>query len=108
MEDFRIIYRILKNLQKSMDLEEIDKDSISSEALKISEPRWCRIVAMLIHEGYITGAETWNSMTQSYPRVALTRPEITLKGLEYLQENSLMKKAANLARGIVETVTDVI
>ncbi|MFR3753592.1 MAG: YjcQ family protein [Enterocloster sp.] len=37
-----------------------------------------------------------------YPRrVALTRPEITLKGLSrYLEENTLMKKAANLAKGI--------
>ena len=43
-------------------------------------------------------------MDCSYPKVALTRPEITLKGLEYLEENSLMKKAANLAKGIKETI----
>jgi len=36
--------------------------------------------------------------------VALTRPEITLKGLEYLEENTLMKKAANLAKGIKDTI----
>ncbi len=29
---------------------------------------------------------------------------ITLKGLEYLSENSLMKKAANLAKSIKETI----
>lgn len=83
-----------------MDLEEFDKESISHEQLKLSEARWARIIAMLVSEGYISGVEVWNSMDCNYPRVVLIRPEITLKGLEYLNENSLMKKAANLAKGI--------
>lgn len=29
---------------------------------------------------------------------------ITLKGLEYLSENTLMKKSANIVKGIKETV----
>jgi len=105
MQDFRIIYKILMILQKSMDLEEFDKESLSADRLGLSEPKWCRIMAMLINEGYISGAQTWNSMDQGYPRVALTRPEITLKGLEYLEENSLMRKAANMAKGIIDTIT---
>lgn len=104
MEDFRIIYRILKILQKAMDLEEFDRQNLSAEVLGLSLPKWSRIMSMLLREGYITGGETWNSMTQSYPRVVLTRPEITLKGLEYLEENSLMKKAADLAKGIIDTI----
>ena len=47
-------------------------------------------------------------MDCGYPRVALTRPELTLKDLEYLEENSLMKKAADIAKGIVDTATNVI
>lgn len=104
MEDFRIIYRILRILQKSMDLEEFDKNTISPEALELSLPKWSRIMAMLLNEGYITGGQTWNAMNCAYPRVSLTRPELTLKGLEYLEENSLMKKAANIAKGIIEIV----
>ena len=41
-------------------------------------------------------------------KVALTRPELTLKGLEYLEENSLMRKAADLAKGKVETASNMI
>ena len=104
MEDFRTIYRILKTLQKAMDLEEIDATLISAESLGISEPRWCRLMALLLEEGYISGGEAWASATQGYPRVSLTRPEITLRGLEYLQENSMMRKAADLAKGIVDAV----
>ena len=63
---------------------------------------------MLLKEGYITGGETWNAMDCGYPRVALSRPELTLKGLEYLEENSLMKKAADLAKGIVGTAANMI
>jgi hypothetical protein len=47
-------------------------------------------------------------MDCGYPRVALSRPELTLKGLEYMEENSLMKKAADLAKGIVGTAANMI
>ena len=104
VDDFRLIYKILRILQKSMDCEEIDADILSPERLELSVPKWSRIMAMLLKEGYITGGETWNAMDCGYPRVSLTRPEITLKGLEYLEENPLMKKAASLAKGIKDTI----
>ena len=63
---------------------------------------------MLLNEGYISGGQTWNAMDCGYPKVALTRPELTLKGLEYLEENSLMRKAADLAKGIVGTASNMI
>ena len=47
-------------------------------------------------------------MDCGYPKVALTRPELTLKGLEYLEENSLMRKAADLAKGKVEIASNMI
>ena len=53
MDDFRIIYKILRILQKSMDMEEFDKSSISAEILGLSIPKWNRIMAMLLNEGYI-------------------------------------------------------
>ena len=108
MDDFRIIYKILRILQKSMDLGEFDKSSISAEILGLSIPKWNRIMAMLLNEGYISGGETWNAMDCGYPKVALTRPELTLKGLEYLEENSLMRKAADLAKGIAGTASNMI
>lgn len=104
MDDFRLIYKILRILQKSMDYEEFDRETISAERLELSLPKWSRIMAMLLNEGYIEGGQTWNALDCGYPRVALTRPEITLKGLEYLEENTLMKKAANLAKGIKDTI----
>jgi hypothetical protein len=103
MEDFRIIYKILRILQKAMDLEEFDSEELSAGALGLTVPKWSRLMAMLLKEGYISGGQTWNTMDCGYPKVALTRPELTMKGLEYLEENGLMKKAAGLAKGIIGT-----
>ncbi len=103
MEDFRIIYKILRILQKAMDLEEFDSEELSAEALGLTVPKWSRLMAMLLKEGYISGGQTWNTMDCGYPKVALNRPELTMKGLEYLEENGLMKKAAGLAKGIIGT-----
>ena len=104
MDNFKYIYRILKILEKSMDLEEFDMELIGYKELDISKLRWSRIVSMLKEQEYIQGIDVWYSLDQDYPRVKLARPEITLKGLEYLNENSMTKKVHNVAKGIKELI----
>ena len=104
MDNFKIIYKILKIIEKSMDLEEFDRNSISRERLELSEPRYNRIMALLVKEGYLTGIEVWSAMDCNYPRICIVRPEITIKGLEYLEDNTFMKKAADIAKGIKEAM----
>lgn len=104
MEQFKQIYRILSILHKAMDLEEWDSKLLSPEALGISLPMWSRLMAMLLKEGYITGREEWGTFDVGYPKVKLMRPEITLKGLEYLEENGLMKKAGEMLKEIIHIV----
>ena len=104
MDNFKFIYRILKILEKSMDLEEFDMELIGYKELDISKLRWSRIVSMLKEQEYIQGIDVWYSLDQDYPRVKLVRPEITLNGLEYLNENSMMKKVYNAAKGIKELI----
>ena len=45
-ENYRIIYKILKTLERAMDLEDFDFQSIQSKALGISEQRWSHIMEM--------------------------------------------------------------
>ena len=104
MDNFKYIYRILKILEKYMDLEEFDPELIGYKELDIIKPRWSRIVSMLKEQEYIQGIDVWYSLDQDYPRVKLVRPEITLKGLEYLNENSMTKKVHNAAKGIKELI----
>ena len=87
-----------------MDLEEFDMELIGYKELDISKLRWSRIVSMLKEQEYIQGIDVWYSLDQDYPRVKLARPEITLKGLEYLNENSMTKKVHNAAKGIKELI----
>ena len=103
MDNFKAIYRILRYLEKAMDYDEPDIERISADAIGITSQRWTSIMEMLIQEKYIDGVSVKRSVDGS-TEISLSCPRITLRGLEYLQENSLMQKIANLSKGIVEII----
>lgn len=103
MDNFSVIYRILRYLEKAMDYDEVDMDRISATTLKLSERRWTAIMEMLTAEGYIDGMSVKRTLDGDMV-LSVSTPRITLKGLEYLQENSLMKKAADIAKGIADFI----
>lgn len=103
MDNFSIIYRILRYLEKAMDYDEPDLDFISHERLGITEQRWVAIMEMLVREGYVDGIGIKRSADGEIA-ISISSPRITLRGLEYLKENSLMRKAANIAKGISELI----
>lgn len=105
MDNFKIIYRILKHLESAMDFAHTDKEAISHQRLNISYERWEQLLIMLQVNGYIEGILYTQTLSDDKPHlVEPIRPRITLKGLEYLNENSMMQKAANLLKGIKDTV----
>ena len=104
MNDFRLMYQILHILQKAMEVEEFDKNTLSADSLGVSNVKRSYIMAILAKEGYVSGVEAWDSFDKDYPNILLVRPRITLKGMEYLEENSLMKKAADAAKGIADII----
>ncbi len=103
MDNFKTIYRILRYLEKAMDLDEPDMERISAETLGLSEQRWIAIMEMLTRDQYIAGVSVKRSADGDVA-ISVSAPRITLRGLEYLQENSLMQKAANLAKGVVDII----
>lgn len=103
MDNFKVIYRILRYLEKAMDYDEADTSFISAAALKISEQRWAAIMEMLVNEGYVVGLPVSRSRDGEVV-ISESNPRITLRGLEYLSENSLMQKAAKIAKGIAEVI----
>ncbi len=70
MDNFTIIYNILKTLEKAMSLEEFDKDTISAESQKILFPLWCRIIKIMYDNNYITGVEVWETFDCNYSKAA--------------------------------------
>ena len=101
MEQFRIIYRILKTLQQAMDAEEFDRERIGAEALGISDAMWRQLMRLLARNGYVDGVKIIEYDQGDLPIVKYTgRPTITLAGLQYLEENSMMRKAMEMAKDI--------
>ncbi len=104
MEDFRIIYRILKLLQQSMDFEDFDSEVFTAERFGTNPNRFQALLIQLQRAGYIEGLDIVQYIRQPEHIELPMHPKITLKGLEYLQENSMMKKAAAIAKGIKDAV----
>ena len=101
MEDFTIIYKILDALNKSNDLDRFSLDDIPAKRLGTSENRRLAILKMLLDSGYVTGFAIEEDVLGDYI-VSNGRPRITLKGLEYLNENTVMKKVYKTLKGIKE------
>ena len=102
-ENYRIIYKILKTLERAMDLEDFDFQSIQSKALGISEQRWSHIMEMLLDEGFLKGVSITRDATGN-TFTSFAYPRITLKGLEYLSENAVMKRMYKAAKGLVDLI----
>lgn len=105
MNNFKIIYKILIELERSMDFEEFDAERISPERLGVTKERWEQLLIMLVKAGYVEGIYYDQVSGEAHPHIhEPITPQLTLKGLEYLSDNTLMKKAAKAVRGIKETV----
>lgn len=105
-KNIKIIYKILKTLEVAMDYDEFDLEQISADVLKISENRWSKIMEMLCQNGFVQGVSV-KYVGDGDVLVSVNSPRVTLKGLEYLNENSLMKRAHNAAKGIKDVLPGV-
>lgn len=99
MDNFKAVYRILTALEKAMDLPEFDVSQIGANALGVSEQRWARYLEMMADVGYIKGVNIKKDIMGEY-MVDTDEIRITLRGLEYLQENSIMQRIYKTAKGI--------
>lgn len=105
MDNFKIIYRILKYLEASLDSSVIDIGPVSAEQLRISYERWEALLMLLQEDGYIKGLRYTQTMSDRRAELLQpVQPMITLKGLEYIAENGMMQKAARMVKGIKETI----
>ena len=105
-DNFKIIYKILSQLERDMDKPRVDIDAISYEILCITENRWLNIVEMLYRDGYIIGV-TINKEIDGIKNYNCDDMAITIKGLEFLKNNSLMQKAYKTVKGITEIIPKI-
>lgn len=101
MDNFKAVYKILAALERAMDLPQFDVTEIGPEALGVTPERWMRYIEMMVDVGYVKGVSIRQDVLGEI-RVSAKDMRITLKGLEYLQENSIMRKIYNAAKGVKE------
>jgi len=99
MDNFKIIYQILSYLEENMDKEKPDMSGLSQEKLGVTEARFYNILRILVDAGYISGI-TFTPLLSGDYCINSFRPSITLAGLEYLANNTTMKKFVNTLKEI--------
>lgn len=107
MNNFKYIYRILKYLEAALDVAAPDITPIKAEALGLSEERWKSLLLMLQKEGYVDGLQ-FKQYIGEESVMQSDKIKVTLKGLEYLEENSMMRKIKDNTSGVVSFAAEVI
>ncbi len=100
---FRVMNKILRYVERSLDDEKFDGDGFTAEAFGISSLRFARLLEMLLAEGYLTGIEVVRNRERDefddddadFPLydIRLRDPAITIPGMKFLAENSVWAKA---------------
>ena len=98
MQFERTIYNILKGFEKQLDNEEFDADLLDYKIYHVTEIRFIRYLQMLLECEYIEGIKIMQMGDKHY-EIKLFSPSITLKGLEYLSDNSMIKKVTKILKG---------
>ncbi|MFR1318233.1 YjcQ protein [Peptostreptococcus anaerobius] len=91
MDNMKVVYKVLAEVDKQMDNIDFDESFIKN--LKVSDNRINKIIESLVEDGYLTGIKISKSKTGNI--VMFINPRLTIKGMEFLQENSTMQKIKN-------------
>lgn len=86
LNDFEIIYNLLKKIHNCIDEGEFDTEQISYETLGISKTRWNNYIDALVDEGYVKGVIIEKQLDGD-TIIDVSGIKLTLKGLKYLEEN---------------------
>lgn len=101
-----IMYKILAYLYQCLKAGDKPKRSMyawDGEMLNIPYSYWISIMNQLVEHNLIKGFKT--RMTwQGDAFIESCQPEITMEGVEFLQENSMMKKALKFLKNTKDSL----
>lgn len=102
MDTLQIAYKILYSLEHKKKADYMGQ-IISPAALDVPEDKWLDVLQTLLDEGYVSGARVGKDILgNQYADVKNIR--ITVKGAEYLSENSTMRKIAKVATDVITII----
>lgn len=98
-----VMYKILAYLYECMkEGEKPKKGEFSAERMGINEPYWKCIMSELVRRKLVKGVEALPANEGDY--IQLVNPRITMEGVEFLMENSMMRKARDFLISIKAAV----
>ena len=98
-----VMYKILSYLYSCMKAgTEANPANISFEALGINKPYWTFIMLQLIEHGYVKGFMIRNA--DNGTSVIPVNPSVTMEGVEFLSENSMMARARQFLKDVKDTI----
>lgn len=104
---FVLAYRVLRYLYECFKAgERADAELFGPGALGINSGYWVNLMQSLCGEGYITGI-AFPSAVGGVSGAKVYNAKITQKGIEFLQDNSKIKKAAEFLRTVKDIVPGV-
>lgn len=87
-----VMYKIIAYLYDCMKRGvSPDAAKISAGALGIPDEYWIDVIEELVDHGYVKGFGI--SYADNMPGVIIDRPRVTMEGVAFAQENSMMGKA---------------
>lgn len=87
-----VMYTILKYLYDCLKAGvSPDPLKFSASALGINDRYWTAIVADLVNRGYVRGITVFHNLDGDGVRVV--KPCVTIEGVEFMMENSMMRRA---------------
>ena len=102
---FVLVYRILAYLYYCVK-EGVEPDmeylTYNTKYFPICESYWEYIIEHMFNDGYISGVAIAKGLNRGVGRIKIIDIKITPKGIEYLEDNSNMKKAREFLKSIKE------
>ena len=102
MDTLQIAYKILYGLEHKDSADTIGSQ-IGPEKLGVPGDKWYEVLQTLIDEGYVSGIRAYKDILGNQT-VEMDKARITMKGAEYLHENSTMKKFAKAASDVITII----
>ncbi len=97
---FKIVYVILKELYEARKHGmRVDTSAISRERFQIDGGYLLSILDELVDNGYVKGITIHRSKTGIYI-TSLEDMDITMKGIQFLEENSMMRKVKEALKDV--------
>ena len=96
MNDMQAIAKILVVFRESEKIGAVNMCLLDEKSLRVTERERDALVIALLHAGLIEGVATTEDVDNASDEVLwnLSRPRVTLAGIEYMSTDSNFKKAA--------------